>query len=115
MLIGRVVHDEVGDDPQTVGMGRLEENLKVGCGAVVGMHGAVIRYVIPIVAERGGVEGKEPETIHPELLEVVESTGQPGEVSDAVAVGVLKGADVQLVKDGVFVPEGVAQLAPQRK
>ena len=64
VLIGRVVHDEVGDDPQTLGMGRLEEALKVGCGAVVGMHGAVIRYVIPVVAQRGGVEGKEPEAIH---------------------------------------------------
>jgi hypothetical protein len=110
-----VVHDEVGDDPQTVSMGRLEEALKVGGGAVVGMHGAVIRYVIPVVAQRRGVERKEPEAIYPELLEVVESTGQPREVSDAVTVGVLKGADVQLIENGVFVPEGVAHLAPQRK
>jgi hypothetical protein len=75
----------------------------------------VIRYVIPVVTQRGGVKRKEPEAIHPELLEVVESTSQPREVSNAVAVGVLKGPDVQLIKNGVLVPEGVAHLAPQRK
>jgi hypothetical protein len=37
----------------------------------------------------------------------VELLDEPVEVADAVAVGVVEGLDVQLVEDGVLVPERV--------
>jgi len=39
---------------------------------------------------------------------VPELAGEADEVADAVVVAVLEGADVQLVEDGVLVPERVA-------
>ena len=93
-------------------MGGLEEALEVGRRPVVGMDRAIVRHVVAVVAERRRKEGEEPETVHAQLLEIVEPARQPREIADPVAVAVLKGADVQLVEDGVLVPEGIAQPPP---
>ena len=112
MLIRGVVHHEVRDDAEAVGMGGLEEALEVGRRPVVGMDRAIVRHVVAVVAERRRKEGEEPETVHAQLLEIVEPARQPREIADPVAVAVLKGADVQLVEDGVLVPEGIAHPPP---
>jgi hypothetical protein len=44
----------------------------------------------------------------PEFLKVVEFLGETGEIANAVGIAVVEGADVELVDDGVFVPEIVA-------
>ena len=51
VLVGGVVHDEVGDDPNAVGMRGLEKALEVRHGAVVGMDGPVVRHVVAVVAQ----------------------------------------------------------------
>ena len=92
-------------------MGGGEESFEVVDGAVAGVDIDVVGDVVAVVAERRGEEGEQPEAGDAEVLEVVEAGDEAGEVADAVAVGVLKGADVQLVDDGVFVPEGVGGAA----
>ncbi len=71
----------------------------------------VVGDVVAVVAQGRGEEGQEPEAGDAEVLQVVESRDEAGEVADAVAVGVLKGADVQLVDDRVFVPEWIGGAA----
>jgi hypothetical protein len=46
------------------------------------------------------------------VLHLVELLDEPVEVADAVAVGVLECLDVQLVEDGVLVPERVVAHGP---
>ena len=65
---------------------------------------AVVGDVVPVVAQRGRVEGQEPERGDAEALEVVELLDQAPEVADAVAVAVVEGPHVELVDDGVLVP-----------
>jgi hypothetical protein len=67
----------------------------------------VVGDVVPVVAQWARVVGEEPDDVDAELLHVVELLDQPVEVADAVAVGVAEGLDVQLVEDGVLVPERV--------
>jgi hypothetical protein len=108
VLVGGVIHDEIGDDPDAVGMRRLEKALEVGHGAVIGMDGPVVRHVVAVVTQGRGEEREQPETIHPQLFQIIEAAGQPGKVPDAVAVTVLEGPHVKLVEDSVLVPERIA-------
>jgi hypothetical protein len=51
--------------------------------------------------------GKSPERGDTEVLDVIELLDQSAKVTDPVVVAVVEGLDVQLVDDGVLVPEGV--------
>ena len=39
------------------------------------------------------------------MLKVVELLGEAGEIANAIGIAVIEGADVELVDNGVFVPE----------
>jgi hypothetical protein len=103
-----VVDDELDHDLDVAGMGLVEELLEVVEGAVLGVDGGVVCDVVAVVAERRGEEGEEPEAGDSEFLEVVELGDEALKVADAVGVGVGEGANVDLVDNRVFVPEGVS-------
>ena len=84
-----------------------DEVADVGAGAVVGMDVVVVGDVVAVVLERRGIEGQQPEGVDAEILQIVELFGEALEVADAVAVAVAEGLDVQLVDDGVLVPERI--------
>ena len=84
-----------------------DEAVEVGEGAVLGVDGFVVGDVVAEVDLRGGVHGGDPDGVDAEGLEVVEALGDAVEVADAVAVGVLEAAGVDLVDDGVLPPGGV--------
>ena len=105
MLVGSVVDHEVGDDPDAAGVGGLGQRLEVGDGADRGMDLAEIGDVVAVVLQGRGVDGHEPEAVDAQLLEVVELGSQADQVAVAVAVGVVETPDVDLVEDGVLVPE----------
>ena len=111
VLIGGVVDDEFDEDLHVALVGGGEEALEVVDGAVAGVDLGVVGDVVAVVAEWRGVERQKPEAGDAEVLEIVEARDEAGEVADAVAVGVLEGADVELVDDGVFVPEGISCTA----
>src|SRR5262245_59503917 len=92
----------------------FQKLLEVRHGAVVGVHGTVVADVIAVVAERRAKEGQEPETVDAQLLEVVELARETGKIADAVVVAVPEGTNVELVEDGVLVPEGVAHVRSRR-
>ena len=104
MLIGGVVHDEIGDDPEAPRVGGVEERAELGHRPVRGMERVEIGDVVPVVAQGGGVHGQEPQAVDAEIPQVVEPGGEAGEVADPIAVAVHEGLDVDLVEDGVLVP-----------
>ncbi len=68
------------------------------------MYPSIVGDVVAVVAKRRRVERQQPQCRGAQILEIVESRDQAGEVTYAVTVRVLKGPQVQLVYDGVFVP-----------
>ena len=108
VLVGGVVDAELDEDLHVALVGGCEEALEVFDGAVAGVDGSVVGDVVAVVAEGRGIEGEEPEAGDAEVLEVVEAGDEPGEVADAVCVGVLEGADVEFVDDCVLVPEWIS-------
>src|SRR5207248_10478899 len=76
-------------------------------GAEVRINIVVIGDVITVVAHWRWIKRQKPEGGDAEFLEVIEFLDQPAEIADAVAVAVVKRLDVELVDDGVLVPERV--------
>ena len=54
----------------------------------LGVDGEEVADVVAAVAHGRGVEGQQPQAVDTEPLEVVELGPQPGQVADAVVVGV---------------------------
>ena len=111
MLVGGVVDDELDEDLHVALVSGGEEELEVFDGAVAGVNGGVVGDVVAVVAQGRGEEREKPEAGDAQVLEVVETGDETGEVADAVRVRVLEGADVQFVDDCVFVPEWISGAA----
>ncbi len=80
--------------------------------AVLRMHVLVVGNVVAVVLERRGIEGHQPEGVDAEVANVVELGGQAREIADAVVVGIEERLDVELVDDGVLVPERIVDVEP---
>ena len=81
MLVGGVVHDQIGDDAQPAAVGGLDEGLEVLERAVGGLDAQVIGDVVAVVAQRRGVGGQQPDGGHAQLLQVVELLDQAAEIA----------------------------------
>ena len=104
VLVGRVVGNNVDRhlDPALVRVG--DELVEVGERAEERIDVDIVCDVVAVVGLRRGVEGRQPERVDAELLQV----GQPGadalQVADTVPVRVLEAADIDLVEGGAPPP-----------
>ena len=105
VLVGRVVHHQLGDDAQLAAMGFVQKRSEIVERAVLRIHVRVIGDVVAVVLERRRKERQQPNRRDAQVLDVIEPLGQAAEVADAVAVAVAKRAHVQLVDDRVLVPQ----------
>src|SRR6267154_5145713 len=71
------------------------------------MDCVVIRDVVAIIAQRRGEERHEPYRAYPQLLEVVELLFEPLKIADSISVAIVESADVHLIDNRIFVPEGI--------
>ena len=86
MLVGGVVHDQVGDDPEARAWAASRNVLEVVDRAEVGVDVEEVGDVVAVVAERRGVHRQEPDAVDAEVADVVELLGHPAKVAHAVAV-----------------------------
>ncbi len=105
VLVGGVIDHQLGDHLQAALVRLRHEGAEVLARAVVLVHVAVVGDVVAVILERRRIERQQPHRVDAELLDVVELGGEAGEIADAVAVRVEERLDVQLVDDGVLVPE----------
>ncbi len=110
VLVGGVVDHELGDDADATGVRRRHEAAEVAHGAVGGIDRGVVGDVVAVVAQRRGVERQQPDGGDAELVQIIELLHQAGEIPDPVIVGIEERLDVQLVDDGVLVPEPVVTI-----
>jgi hypothetical protein len=110
MAVGGVVRDEVHDDLDAAPVGLLDEAVEVLQGPVLRVHVAVVGDVVAEVRHGRAVERRQPDRLDAErrgraVVEVVEASGDPRQVADAVAVGVRERPGVDLV-DRTAPPPG---------
>ena len=107
MLIRRVVQHHFDNDPYSTLVSGFEEFFEIVQGSIAGMDGVVIRDIVAVVAQRGRKEWHQPDGVDAEFLQVVELLIQSLEVTDAVSIAVVEGANVDLVDDRVLVPKRI--------
>ena len=109
VLIGGVVDDEVHHELDAVLVRGFEQLVEVFHGAELGHDGTVVGDVVAVVVVRGGVDGGEPQHLNAQVGEVRNLLGDTGQVADAVAVGIIEGAGVNLVDNGFLPPLGLGR------
>ena len=114
MDVGGVVEDHVDDDADAALMGLVDQVAEVLHGAVARVDARVVGDVVAAVAHGGGIEGRNPQRIHAQPRQVVQTGGQPPEVADPVAVGVREGAQQRLVEHGCAEPLRIRRQARPR-
>jgi hypothetical protein len=72
VLVAGVVHHEVGDDPYAARVRLRDQLAEVLDRAELGQHRGVVGDVVPAVAQRRGVERREPQAVDAEPVQVVE-------------------------------------------
>ena len=111
VLVGGVVHHEVGDHADAAVARGADHLHEVAVGPQPRVDAVEVDDVVAVVAvARRRIERHEPQAADAEPRQVVDPLGQPGQVAAAVAVGVEEGLDVEAVDDRVLPPQVAGRL-----
>ena len=112
VAIGGVAENLVDDDLQAQTVRLLHDAVEVGQGAEQRIDVAVVGDVVAEVRHGRGEEGRDPDRVHAEAGDVVQSRQHAGQVAHAVVVRVLEAARIDLVDDGAAPPGLFAHVSP---
>ena len=107
MGIGRVIHDEIGDDADAATVRGVQQLDEIVDGAELGQHLVEVADVVATVAQRRVVERRKPKTVDAKPLEVVELFGQPAQITGAIGVGVVERPHQHLIEHRTLEPGAV--------
>jgi hypothetical protein len=68
---------------------------------------AVVGNIIPVIAHGGRIKRHQPDRVDAEVLDIIEFFRKSDEVAHTVLDAIMEGLDVQLIDDGVPIPEGI--------
>ena len=112
VLVGGVVHHQVGDHADAAVARRAQHLGEVAVGAELGVDAVEVADVVAVVATGGGMERHEPQARDADAGQVVEPVGEALQVAATVAVGVEEALHRQAVEDRVLPPDVAGRLAP---
>ena len=104
VLVGRVVDDQVQDQPHPALVDGGEQPVEVRERAERRVDVLVVGDVVAGVVLRRRVDRREPDDVDAQRRQVIEPRLDPAQVADPVAVGVGEAARVDLVDDGGLPP-----------
>ena len=104
VFIRAVVYDQIHNDMLIPLFGLCKEAVHVLHCAEAGVNIVVIGDIISLVGQRGPVDRREPDYVHPQVFEIVEFFDNAGDVSDAVAIRVVETLGIDLISDLVMPP-----------
>src|SRR5579872_6388777 len=86
-------------------MQRRAHAVEVGHRAEQWIDPAVVRNVVAEILHRRGIERRDPDRIDAELAQIGDAADDPVQVADAIAVGILERARIDLIDRGGLPPE----------
>jgi len=99
-----MVQHQIHDDAMLRFFASGDEPVEVGEGAILRVDVVVVRDVVAEVDLRRGIDGREPDGVDAQALQIVEARGDAIEVANTVGVRVLKAARIDFVDDRVLPP-----------
>ena len=91
----------------------VEQVHEVVDGAELRQHGAEVADVVTAVAQRGVVEGRQPQAVDAEPFQVVQLVGEAAQIADAVAIRIVEGAYQYFVEDRGLEPFRLGGRGPR--
>src|SRR5262249_30776387 len=88
MLIRRMIRDIVQKDFELTPMGLGHELIKVCQSTKEGIDIRIVRDIVAKVSHGGWKDRRQPERIDPQPLEIIESTGNAGQITNAITIAV---------------------------
>ncbi len=104
VTVGGVVGHKIEDDPQAARVSFFQQPVEVSQGAENRIHVTVVGDVVAEVLHRGRVERTDPDRVHTQPLEVVKPGENSRQITDPVAIAVLKTAGIDLVDNSLLPP-----------
>ena len=114
MFVRGVVDHQIDQHADAALLGAVGELDEIAQRAVARVDGIIIGYIVSLVALRRYLKRHQPDRRDSQPVQVIEPAHQPGEIADAVAVGIHEAADRQAIDDRVLVPEVVDHLRRPR-
>ena len=115
VFVRGVIEDHVKDDTNVSLLPLGDEVVHIGDGAVLWIDGLVVGDVVAEVNLGRGVHGRNPDSVDAQTFKVVQTLGDAVEIADAIAVGVLKAAGIDLVEDSVLPPGAAVMMRRWRR
>ena len=81
-----------------------DELFHIRHGAVAGRDLLIILYVVARIAKGGEVAWIHPNGVEAKPLNIIELFQNPGQIADAVPIGILKGLWIDFIKKSCFKP-----------
>jgi hypothetical protein len=100
-----VIDDKIQNYPDTALFSLAGELNEVSGGAVPAVDAVVIGDIVTIVEIGRWLKRLKPDARNAEAGKIIQPPRQSFEISDPIAVRIHKSADVEVVDDGVLVPE----------
>ena len=104
MLLAGVAGHQIQQHPDALFMGRVKQADQILVGAVAGRHLFVVPHIVARILEGGIKAGVDPQCVAAQLLDIVQLFNDAGDVTDAIAVGIVKGLRINFVENRVFQP-----------
>src|SRR5690606_10842913 len=104
MLIGGMVNYQLIDHYQVPFVRFLQQLTELPYVPVGGVDPVIIRDVVSVVAKRRWKERKKPDRRNAQVLKVIQLGHQPLKITDAIAVSIAEGLDMQLIDYCILVP-----------
>ena len=104
VFIGAVIYHQVHDDIHVSSAGLLQQAVHVLHAAEAGVYSVVIRYVIALVCQGRNIDGREPDDIHAQIFQIIQTGDDARQISDPVPVAVQKALGIDLIGCLVMPP-----------
>ncbi len=104
MLVGGVIRHEIENQLEAAFMDSPQQLVEVGQGPEDRVDVAVVGDVVAEISHGRGVEGRNPNPLDAQPGQVIQPLQDALKIADAIAVCVLEGARIHLVKNAVLPP-----------
>ena len=99
-----MIDHQIDDDLHASAVGLSQKRIKVRQRAKFRLDGLIIADIIAVISAGRPIKGRQPDHIHAQLLQIRQPGSHTGQIADAITVGVLKAAGVNLIHHRFFPP-----------
>ena len=104
MLIGSMVYHQIHHNPDSPLMGFRQHLIKILHRSELIHNIPVIADIIPIVIIGRLIYRRQPNHIHPQILQIIQPAGNPLQIPDSIPVAVHKASGINLINHRLFPP-----------